>query len=167
MKIDPRYRPELLVSDDDTRWQLGDVRFDADGSLAVATDGHALVAVPVEEPEGPSRYLRSRDLDTLRDQTTAAGDDVFQSRTFPDWRKVVPAWKPGDPDTITIGLDARLLARLHEALAGKDHYNGHVYLTAKLQDGKPTSEPYLVRLPKSHRDDREIALLMPLKAEDP
>jgi hypothetical protein len=153
--LDPHYQPELCVSSDDERWNLQDVFFDAKEELCVATDGHMLVAVPAAHAAGESRYLSVHELAAAR-----RGEDpqTNQNRAFPDWSKVVPPFKPGDQDTITIGLNAKYLARIVEALGGEQ-----VYLTFEVKDGKPTFSPIIVRRPARSRDGREIALLLPVR----
>ena len=52
MKFDPKYQPELIASDDDTRPNLHYVELDVDGMRMLATDGHRGIIVPCEPEPG-------------------------------------------------------------------------------------------------------------------
>ena len=52
MRFDRKYKPEICSSKDATRWSLSDLQLDADARRIVATDGHRLIAIPVEVPDG-------------------------------------------------------------------------------------------------------------------
>lgn len=131
MKIDRRLRPERVVSTDDTRYQIEDPYLDVEHKVLVATNGWALVALPVEVAEGEtSRYVGCRLLDMARtvspdEEIEILGDQVGpdgpswptdQDRKFPAWREVLPKKKPGDPGTVTVGLDATQLRAIALAL---------------------------------------------------
>jgi hypothetical protein len=176
VKIATRYRPEACVHKDiEERFNLVDPYLDVAAGVVVATDGHRLVAVPVEtDPNDVSGYV-SRELfkiarrkvklgpaaieDRAEIMTTGIVWPTEQAREFPEWRKVVPRWDERTPGTVTIALNATLLKGLADALGG----DGIVALTMKLDESE--SAPFLVRALGGERG--ELGLLMPCRAGRP
>jgi hypothetical protein len=170
MKIAKWYRPELVVSRDLERPQLTDPYLDAKEERLVATNGHALVALPVETDKAErSRYLSCSLLKAAR----GLGDDevpaqivdqevvefgvlwpAAQERSFPDWQEVVPKFHRGDKGTATIHLSPRLLSAVSQAMAA----GSGVALTFEV--GKPEA-PILVQ--PLTVDPMELGVLMPLR----
>jgi hypothetical protein len=176
MKISKAYRPELLVAKGkEANALLTDPYLDVKEKRLVATEGHALIALPVDVEKGErSRYLACSLLAAARglgeadvpaeikDQEIVEYGVLWptaQERTFPDWKSLIPPFKQGDAGTTTIHLNARLLKNLADAMGSA----GGVALT--FPTGNPVA-PVLVRslLPEA----AELGLLMPLRqgAED-
>ncbi len=173
MKIAKHYRPELLVSKGkEPNPLLTDPYLDAKADRIVATNGHALVALPVETKKAErSRYLACSLLEAARklgdDDVPAEIQDqeivefgvlwpAAQERTFPDWKSLVPKLRRGDPGTTTIALNARLLKSLADAMGT----GGGVMLTMEVGNALG---PILVQpmLP----DPEELGLLMPMQTD--
>lgn len=178
MKIDPKFRPELCVSTDETRYQIMDPYLDTKAKRLVATDGHMLVAVPVEVSEDESSGYVSRFLLRLArrwfrrerpagerveivDGNVPGGPsyptDHARGSGFPDWRAAVPKRTRGTPGTVTIGLDAVYLKEIALALGGEDRPGGcQVTLTIDVVD---LGTPLLVQ---SEGAPEAVAALMPV-----
>src|SRR6185369_16327610 len=140
MRIDPRYRPELCVSEDETRYQIMDPFFDAAAGKVVATNGHMMILLPATTEEGEaSGYVEpaggsdvaERLRDFAREQARAArrlARDVAEllgppkivpaadDRRFPDWKFVLPKFQEGDPGTVSVALSAAYLASIAKAI---------------------------------------------------
>jgi hypothetical protein len=174
VKINKRYRPELVVSKGkDANPILTDPYLDATEDRLVATDGHALVAVPVETEKGErSRYLAcsllaaARGLGEpevpaeIRDQELVEYGVLWpaaQERTFVRYRETVPKFHRGDAGTGTLYLNPKLLKAVADAMDA----TGGVALTFALEDA---SAPILVQPVWS--DPEEFGLLMPLGSGD-
>jgi hypothetical protein len=176
MKIAKHYRPELLVSKGkEPNPLLTDPYLDAKAERIVATNGHALVALPVEtEKAERSRYLSCSLLEAAR----KLGDDdvpaeirdqeivefgvlwpAAQERTFPAWETLLPKHRRGDAGTTTITLDAKLLKALADAMGT----GGGVRLTVQLGEAEA---PILVQ-PCFGPDPEEVGLLMPMRDGEP
>ena len=167
MKLDPRFKPELVTSKDSTRYNLSAPWFDADAQRVVATDGHRLVVLPVEEPSGDSRHLTDRELAVLRNDGMEPGDD-HQRGKFPGWKEVAKDVVPGGPGTITFGFNARYLLEIAEAIGQDDEHETQVYLTVKIgPKGVNRGAPILVR-PARDADllSGAYGLLMPIRLSD-
>jgi hypothetical protein len=171
VKIDTRYRPELVVSKDETRYNLTEPYLDAPAKRVVATDGHRLVVLPVEVDEGEgSRYV---DRDLLRVARRWLGgvvggptwpeDPSLASAKFPDWKAVVPK-KPGEPGTVTIGLDLRLLEGILKALGpGKDVWGDPSAKVALTVDPSDPKSAIFVKLAREFDvPDAAFGVLMPI-----
>jgi hypothetical protein len=175
VKIAKHYKPELVASKDEERFNLLDPYLDVEAERMVATDGHRLVAVPVEIEEGDVSGYVSRDL--LKVGRRKAGKlepsiqiinridllpheiewPCLQGRTFPAWRGVLPPYHEGDEGTVTIGLNSKLLKGIADALGSE----GLVALTVKLDS--PSTSPLLVRAFLGQED--EIGILMPCRID--
>jgi hypothetical protein len=170
VKIAKRYRPELLVSKGKAANPiLTDPYLDAKAERIVATNGHALVALPVEtEKDERSRYLACSLLNAARGlgepEVPAEIEEqelveygvlwpAAQERTFPDWASLMPKFRRGDAGTASLALNPTLL----RALAGAMDSGGGVALTFLLTDGEA---PILVQ-PLSP-DPGELGLLPPM-----
>jgi len=167
VKLDPRYKPELVTSKDSTRYNLSAPWFDAEAQRVVATDGHRLVVLPVEEPSGPSRHLTGRELDVLRNDGVEPGDDD-QRGQFPGWKALAVDVVPGGPGTITFGFNARYLLEIAEAIGQDDERETQVYLTVKVgSQGVNRGAPILVRpARKADMLSGAYGLLMPIRLSD-
>ena len=162
MKLDPDYRPELVVSKDETRYQLHDPYLDATAGKLVATDGRRLVAVPVEVAEGESsryvdcallraarrwrrHYVPSAAIEIVIDGVQGGPTwPTDQDRRFPDWKGALPGKKEGDPGTVTLSLDAHFLQTLALALGGKEDAEGSCQVVVTIDITKPWA-PLAVR----------------------
>jgi hypothetical protein len=184
VKILPKYRPELCVFRFDDRPQLEDPYLDAEERKVVATNGHALVAVPVEVAEGEQSGFLSRVLLRIarrwfkreRDPSGSkpveiVGDRVpngpsyptIQDRgaAFPNWKEVFPKRAKGEAGTVTVGLDAFYLKDIALALGGEDRPGGcQVQVTIDITGGAGW-EPFLVRL--NEGDEAAVGVLMPVR----
>lgn len=174
MKIRKWYRPELVVSKGkEPNPLLMDPYLDVKAERLLASNGHALVSLPVEVARGErSRYLACSLLEAARklgeDDVPAEIKDqeivefgvlwpTAQERTFPDWKSLFPRFKSGDPGTTTIHLNARLLKALADAMGSA----GAVALT--FETGSLVA-PVLVQplIPAA----QELGLLMPLRQDE-
>lgn len=171
MKIRRYYKPEACASKDKERFNLVDPFYDVAGAVVVSTDGHRLVAVPVEVEPGESSGYVSRELLKVARKVVKQGDAEIrdkaevvpfeiewpcdQGRTFPDWRQAVPAWDERSPGTLTIGLNAKLLKGIADALGSE----GIVAITVMV--GEVDKAPIRVRALGG--DPGEIGILMPCR----
>lgn len=189
MRIGRYYAPEKVSSKDKNRPQLAHPYLDVDAGKVVATNGHSLVAVPVDvDGHDVSGYLAGELLKIarrtcgkdvveaeIRDRTRIVPHDIewpcntTTGCTFPDWRKVLPSFKPGDPGTVTVGVDARLLRQIADALGGE----GGVTMTFRLDsvnadkgvsDEGVVLEPQIIVRSRFGRDG-EVGVLMPLRLD--
>lgn len=174
MKINKRYRPELVVSKGkEANPLLTDPYLDAKEERLVSTNGHGLVSLPVEtEKTERSRYLACSLLEAARgfgdeslpaeihDQEIVEFGVLWptaQERTFPDWRKLMPKFSRGSPGTATLALSPQLLAKMAGAMG-----LGGVCLTFEL--GHSDDQPSPIVVQPLDPDAEEIGLLMPLGA---
>jgi hypothetical protein len=174
MKIEKRYRPEILVSKGkEPNVLLTDPYLDAKEDRLVASDGHALVALPVETEKGErARYLACALLKAARKlgdpelpaeihEEEIVDEGVLwrtaQERTFIKWQEVVPKFNRGSPGTVTFALNPGLLARLATAMGA-----GGVCLTIEL--GRAVDQPSPIIVQPLDPEADELGLLMPMKA---
>jgi len=133
MKFDPKYKPELCASKDYTRPHLAHVELDIAHKRMVATDGHALVVVPVTVEEHDASGPISKDaLVAARKAVKNTNGDAWikangalavygatldrpEARTFPPVDQVIPKDRKA-----TISLNAKLLKDIADALGAKD-----------------------------------------------
>lgn len=178
MKMDARYKPELCVSSDVTRYQLADPWLDVDQKKLVATDGHLLIAVPVEVEEGEQSQFISHELlqiarekfRSYQDGTVNIRDGAIPDgptwptqqgapRLFPKWLQVIPPFKKGDPGTFTIGLNVNLLKKLVDAVGLK----GEVEITGQY-GAEMNPPPFLIKPVRLEDGEPEpVVLLMPIR----
>ncbi len=124
---------ELCASKDLTRPNLTGVYLDVAKRRAVAMDGHMMAIVPADILDGEvSGLVGPEALKSIR-KTGMHGDaskpDAIalpngstapRARLdFPPYEQVIPSYKPGDHNTITIGLNADLLAKLQRAIGAE------------------------------------------------
>jgi hypothetical protein len=174
VKIAKWYRPELVVSKGkEPNPLLTDPYLDAKSDRLVASNGRALVALPVETDKGErSRYLACSLLKAARglgepevpaeikDQEIVLYGVLWpaaQERTFPDWASLTPKFRRGDKGTTTVSLNPGLLKSVANAMAA----GGGVALTFNIED---SGAPIIVQ-PLS-LDPDELGLLMPLGPDD-
>ncbi len=178
MKIPTCYAPEKVVSKDKERPQLANPYLDVAAESVVATDGHRLVVVPVEIMHGDvSGYLSGDMLKVARKKNRKSVEADIRDRkeivpfdiewpcpaegcTFPDWQKVLPSFKPGDPGTVTIGVNARLLKGIADALGSE----GEVALSFRLDSVNVEDAPESQILVRStFAREGELGVLMPIR----
>lgn len=175
MKIEKHYRPELVVSKGkDAHPLLTDPFVDVKNERIVATNGHALVALPVTcYPGEASRYLACA---LLKAGRKTVEDDVpieikdekilkagvlwptAQERTFPDWKKVMPKFGRGAEGTVTFALNSRLLHQIAEAMGVEG-----VCLTIEI--AATEENPTAILVSPLNKKAREVGLLMPMRAD--
>jgi hypothetical protein len=143
MKLDRNQKIEAICSKDETRQNLCSPYLDltnpADPRL-VATDGHAMVALKVEEPDehdatghvsvdalkaarkrGELGYVLCNGSCALPGGATFPRPDVG---TFPDWRQVMPTIsREGER---SIAFNVKLLKAIVEACGGEGNVTLHV-----------------------------------------
>lgn len=179
MKFKDTCRPWLVCSTDATRPSINDARLD--GDRLIATNGFCLASIKVEREETDTdgqitveaMRAASKLKGVLKNLIRANGaleilgqhGNVQFRRPevdFPAWRQVMPAFKRGDEGTFTFHLDARLLAKLSEAIG----CDGRVSLTVLRNDkkgGKGANRAALVVEPFVDDDGGEsFGVLMPL-----
>jgi hypothetical protein len=166
MKLDPRYHPEECVSGEDDRYNLSTPFVDVEAQKIIATDGHLLIALPIEVESGePSRHVGRLELDRARGvppPPPPEPDAPEPGTPFPSWREVLPAFKHGDEGTIAVALDAEKLLRLARAL-GADRTQ--VVLTFKPGPNRHATLN-AIRVSKLFADFGELACLMPCRISE-
>jgi hypothetical protein len=180
MRIAVHYKPDAVVSREKDRPHLQHPYLDVAAERIVATDGKRLVTVPVDCDEGEvSGHIASDLLKVAR--KTNRKELVAQIRErrevvpqaiewpcnvvgeFPAWREIIPGFRPGDAGTITIGVNARLLAGIAAALGTE----GQVALTFRLDSidaeapGRGLEPQILVRSVFAPQEG-ELGVLMPI-----
>lgn len=188
MKLHSKYRPELVVSRDETRYSLTSPYLDAEKKMIFATDGHSLVGVPVEVEDGErvlpdgekGRYLSAHalqvthkekplygllDLDLACDRLGPLGlslnTGVPLEGKFPDADGVLPRLterKMSDPIADDGTVTIAFNARYLLRIAKALGGGDQVVLTFKA--GKLEQQAIQIRSWGSDRDLREIAVLM-------
>lgn len=144
MFFDPKVKPEVFASKDETRTHLLHVHLDRDNQKLVATDGHRLIATPVKnceaDHEGPitaealaaARKIMARKHGRHEPILSANGCLALANGTsfarpkaepFPPWQQVVPSSRtdltvvgPDFTPARTIGINAKYLAGVFEAV---------------------------------------------------
>lgn len=166
MKLDPKYKPELCVSDDEERFNLTLPYLDAKAKTIAATNGHLLVVVPVELDEGEkSRHVVQPELDRARYPVSPAAEDIARDRgVFPDVIKVVPPFKPFSAGTVTVGFSAEYLFRLSQALGTEQ---SRVVLTFVPGCCERDEGAILVTAGEWLQPGDAFGVLMPLRLSDP
>lgn len=171
MKMDPKFKPELCVSGDDSRYNLSRTYFDADRNVVVATDGRMLVAVPAEVERGDAPgFCSPEDLRVARGEVSDKDAKWWKKKAkFPKYEQVIPEFQPGDEGTVTVALSAKYLLAIAQALAA-DHDG--VVLTFQHKDGMAGLGPMLVRavrrsplLGPPEKDGGAFAALMPIRVD--
>lgn len=188
MRISKFYKPEACVSKDAERMHLCHPYLDVKRERLVATDGRRMIALPVEVEKGEVSGHIASDLLKVGRKKTGKHEVEYEIRErvrlvphdiewplqavpdFPDWSAVLPRYRPGDPGTVTVGLDAALLKGIADAL-GSD---GQVALTFRLdslnldmspQDAaKQGLEPQILVRSTLAREG-ELAVLMPVRLD--
>lgn len=133
---------------------LTDPYLDLEHSAIVATQGHILAVLPVTvdgdgDTPGPvpaaalkAARSRSNKRDdgmralTLNGKASTSDSDHARADagTFPDWQRVIPAPESAG---FTVCLDARLIARLADALHDRGNGPQGLRFTFQETDGKP------------------------------
>lgn len=165
MKLDPRYKPELCVSDDEDRFNLTLPYFNAETKTISATNGHLLVVVPVEVEEGEkSRHVVQPELDRARFPVSLAAEDIVRDRgVFPDLTKVVPSFKPFSSGTATVGLNAESLLKISQAIGAEQSRVVLTFVPGCERDGGAI----LVTAGEWLKPGVAFGVLMPLRLSDP
>lgn len=190
MKIHSKYRPELVVSKDETRYNLTNPYLDAEKKMIFAMDGHSLVGVPVETEEGEQvlpegengRYISAHalqvthkekhlfgllDLDLVGDRLAPLGlslETAFSADCkFPNPEPVLPHLterKMDDPIAEDGTATISFNARYLLRIAEALGNGDQVIITFKV--GDPKNKVIQVRSATRYhtRDPREVACLM-------
>ena len=133
MKFDPKYKPELCASKDETRPNMCHVELDVKEKRMVATNGHCMVVVPVTVEEHDTSGPISKDAlvaarklakNTNGDACIKAnGSLAVHGATFdrPEARQFPPVDQVIPPDRkATISFSAKYLKEIADALGSKD-----------------------------------------------
>lgn len=176
MKFLDDYRLEKAVEKDGYREALAHAHLDVEAKRAVATNGHLLASVPVEVTSAdrtgpiPSAALKCARADHVK----ARKGLVQNGRTlwvrpprlqFPDWRKVVPSYRKGEKDHVTICINPKFLAALMEAIG--EHGRGRTQVVT-LTFPKPDAEgkmlePIVVERLGETDENSPLGVLMPAR----
>ena len=178
MKVHAQAKIESVVSTDKFRRPLTEAYLDTDGPqpMLVATDGYALVVLPVEaakEEQGwisPAALKAARKLakkaDTLEitcNGSLALNDGTQLPRStdrsegfyrYPQWRQVIPA--TDRPVAFRVALNADYLKRVADGL-GDDEV---------ILEFSEAVHPILVTPCKKDNRDGRKGVLMPIKAKE-
>jgi DNA polymerase III sliding clamp (beta) subunit (PCNA family) len=141
MKIPVACKIELCASKDETRLCLVNPYFDKAANAIIATQGMSMAIVPVESDEsdvsgfvsptalamarkqarkgegGAEIYLNGSQL--LADKTVLVRPSEESNGRFPNWQQVVPKMESEAYGTIRIGLNAKLLWELAQAIGSE------------------------------------------------
>ena len=170
MKIKKECKIELVASKDSTRLALNNPYLQ--GSNLIATDGHRLVAIPVELEEGDSdgpidcsafklarktssseKFSKINANGSLKVQTKD-GEIImqrsFKDINFPAWQKVLPN---SDRGGIKIAFNAEYLYEMAEALGTKT-------VTLEILD---SNSPIIVKGSNENYIEGSVGVLMPVK----
>lgn len=193
MLFDTSFRPEFCTSDDPDRKNLRTVELsrEADNkSYLVATDGHTLACVPVSDADGdatgpiPPEALETArkiakkrkssvgeircglDVLTFADGSTMPRPKREPNASFPDYRRVLPAFDPApvlnDPREeavrLTFGLNPELLIQVAKSIGVK----GVIALQIEVGIDGHVTAPIIVRHP---HDGKVSAVVMPGRVE--
>ncbi len=168
MKINKNCKIELVASKDKTRLAL--INPYLQGSKLIATDGHKLVAIPVEREEGDSdgpidclAFKLARKTSSEFSKISANGCLKVQTKdgeitmqrsskeiNFPQWQKILPNT---DRRGIKIGLNAEYLYQMAEALGTKK-------VTIEILDA---DSPIIVKGANENYIEGSIGVLMPVR----
>ena len=181
MKFDRNFKPELIVSKDPFRGALNFVELDKAENRLCATDGHRLVAVPVQVDEhDTSGPVDSKMLGEARKLAKSAKEDHAEIQcdgalkltngataprpdragmNFPAWRQIMS----GVATKSLIAFNAKYLKELAEAIGQED------YVVALAFDPEDPQVPIRVYGTTGFRgnvlamsdDKAPIAILMP------
>ena len=170
MKIKKECKIELVASKDKTRLALNNPYLQ--GSNLIATDGHRLVAIPVEREDGDSDGFIDCSAFKLARKTSSEFSKIsangclkvhtkdgeitmqrsFKDINFPQWQKVLPN---ADRKGIKIGLNAEYLYQMAEALGTKK-------VTIEILDA---DSPIIVKGANQNYIEGSIGVLMPVRIE--
>ena len=168
MKIKKECKIELVASKDSTRFALNNPYLQ--GSNLIATDGHRLVAIPVEREDGDSdgpidcsAFKLSRKTSSEFSKISANGclkvqtkdgeitmQRNFKEINFPNWQKVLPN---SDRGGIKIAFNAEYLYQMAEALGTKT-------VTIEILD---SNSPIIVKGSNENYIEGSIGVLMPVR----
>lgn len=177
MKI-PKSKIELAASQEQSRYTLQAVKIDVERKRVMATDGHILAIVPLEQvsPEDHSTLISLETVKNIRAMQKRAKFPVKVSTngkvvaeclgerleaepvngTFPNADAVIPKFE-GPP---TISFDVNLLKRLSAALHSDTSKGRPQHVSLWIKDGQ---SPILVKS-TSEEDKQAIGVLMPVRA---
>lgn len=166
MKIPRVCRIEGVVGEDFARLGIANAELEVDRRRLVATNGKVIALVEVHVDDGdvsgpvslealkaaranirprsayPHILCGATILKTHGPPQSGMPLDLPRPTTvFPPYNAVVPECNPGDPGTITVGLDAQLLLDLARALGAEDRHSGRpaVFLTFPIPERVRTS----------------------------
>ena len=176
MRLSKTSKIELIASCDEGRPHLLHPYLDVDAKVLVATDGHRMVKHPVTIDDGDVSAFVSvdaikaaRKLATkVEDLEVGVGADMLRlingmtmptpkcKMSFPPYDRVIPNYSRRK--TVTVGLDAKLLMGLCQALGGSAKDGTTVQLTFPTVDkGEAMLDPIVVEYGGSDA----VAILMP------
>ena len=158
MKFDRKYKPDRVASSDYTRTHLTGVYLDVDAKRMVATNGHALIAVPCTPEPGDHEGVLTKETlsDARRDKkprVRAKKKLVDTGRaihrrpqvTFPSWKQVMSGLKKDGATVVTFGVNPRLLMDIATA-AGQSGFRMGLALTFAVPEaGKEMLDMILVK----------------------
>lgn len=179
MRIDALFKPETITNDEHHR--LADPYLDAKAKRLVATDGHAMLVVPVEVADGEqSRWIDGRALAAARawagpDATVElTGDEAAfgvvrecaqdRKRPFPEWAEALGPLREGDPGTVTFGIDVDKLVAIVDALGGRKRERRAIVTMTLRPDGQ--TRPFLIRRYALAPKVGAFGALMPVAFDD-
>ena len=176
MKLSKTSKVELLASTDETRPHLLHPYLDVEAQVLVATDGHRLIKHPVVIGDGDESAFVSVAAIKAARKLAPKSDDIeigvgaktlrlidgtvlltpSNDMSFPPYDKVIPNYN--GRTTVTVGLDAKYLLEICQALGGSTKDGTSVRLTFPLpDDGKDMLDPIVVEY--GHSD--AVGILMP------
>ena len=185
MKIHKNHKVELVCADK-FRPVLQYPHLDVESKMLVATDGKAMICVPVETEEGEvSGPVSIEALDLSRKHPDVLGMSSIHCNgscetlgtkfprpdvgTFPNWRQVVP--KPAK--SIKVTWNKELLSNALKALGNADNYEFEIELESD-SDGNLSSSisgPAVIRSKNNAKTpigkratDGAFALIMPMRS---
>jgi len=160
------YEPERIVGERwDPEWQQK-IFYDRHRELLLATNGKAVVGVPVGSSGGEDSQLidasAPKDWRKLELRTSHVNVSLGESTgdaAYPDVLAAVPRFAPGDPGTVSFIIDPALLLDLSKAI-GMDRKRGTIRITAASPglDGGTILGPMLVT---GGATGKEIAVIAP------
>jgi DNA polymerase III sliding clamp (beta) subunit (PCNA family) len=179
MKFDSKFKPEVCVSDDPTRFVLGCMYHDKEAKVVVATTGHYLVQIPTLEDDGVSTEgnalvnaevvaqarkefkkmkLSEVQVQALKDKTVAPSgfSQPVVDGQYPDYKRVIP----NPAKKVRLCFNATYLAKLATALGASAHEG----VVLEFDADEPSTSPITVR--NYSMDANAVGVLMQVRMPD-